>query len=95
MGKKNLQKTHRETENMDWEISVSSDKTGIICCLIISYVDQHVPGVHKVCEWNFLPHFLHVQEELDTVERCVNQELSQCLCFSVNWSMLLKKDCST
>lgn len=77
---------------LDWEINVSSDKTVFIWCLIISYVDQPVPGVHKVCEWNFLPRFPHVQEELEIVESWVNQELSQCmcLCFSLNWAMLLK-----
>lgn len=69
---------------MDWEIS--SDKIGFIWHLIISYVDQRVPGVHKVCEQNFLPCFPHVLEELEIVERQVNQELSHCmcLCFSVN-----------
>lgn len=86
--KKNLQKLtgKGKIRTLDCEISVSSDKIGFIWCLIISYVDQHVPGVHKVCEQNFLPCLPHVQEELEIVETWVNQKLGQCMCycFSVN-----------
>lgn len=53
--RKNLQKLIEKGKiwTLDCEISVSSDKIGFIWCLIISYVDQHVPGTQS--QWAKLP----------------------------------------